>query len=77
MRNPVKRKNSPGTIIFLAILSIIFLFPLVVTVSGSFMTEQSILMNYTSSITTFDLSDGFTERFRNIILIPKIGRAHV
>jgi len=63
-------RNHPVIILFLAILGTLFLFPLVVTISGSFMTEQAILLNYSSRITSFDLSAGLTERFKNILLIP-------
>jgi multiple sugar transport system permease protein len=54
----------------LTILGIVFLFPLAVTFTGSFMTQSSILMNYTSRINTFDLIDGITEKFKRILLIP-------
>jgi len=55
---------------FLVILGMLFLFPLVVTVSGSFMTEQTIYVNYSSGVTTFDLVAGITEKFKSLILIP-------
>jgi len=70
MRNPAYHKNRLGIVFFLAILGALFLFPLVVTISGSFMTEQAILLNYSSRITSFDLSAGLTERFKSILLIP-------
>jgi multiple sugar transport system permease protein len=70
MRNPASQNNRPVIVVFLVILGTLFLFPLVVTVSGSFMTEQAILLNYSSRITSFDLSAGLTERFKNILLIP-------
>jgi len=70
MRNPSIRKNPAGAAVFLIILGIVILFPLAVTIAGSFMTEQAILVNYSSSISTFDLASGITERFKKIILIP-------
>jgi len=70
MRNPASRRNRLAIVFFLVILGALFLFPLVVTISGSFMTEQAILLNYSSRITSFDLSAGLTERFKNILLIP-------
>jgi multiple sugar transport system permease protein len=70
MRNPASQRNRLGIIVFLVILGALFLFPLAVTISGSFMTEQAILLNYSSRITSFDLSAGITERFKNILLIP-------
>jgi len=63
-------RNHPGIVFFLVVLGTLFLFPLVVTISGSLMTEQAILLNYSSRITSFDLSAGLTERFKNILLIP-------
>jgi len=68
MRYSVSQRN--GIAFILVILGALFLFPLVVTISGSFMTEQAILLNYSSRITSFDLSAGLTERFKNILLIP-------
>jgi multiple sugar transport system permease protein len=70
MRNPVSNKHRLWIIVFLSVLGALFLFPLVVTISGSFMTEQAILLNYSSGITSFDLSAGLTEKFKNILLIP-------
>ena len=56
--------------IFLVLIGLIMLFPLLVTIAGSFMTERAILVNYSSSVTTFDLVDGITERFKKILLVP-------
>jgi multiple sugar transport system permease protein len=70
MRNSASHRNSLWIIVFLSSFGAPFLFPLVVTISGSFMTEQAILLNYSSGITSFDLSAGFTEKFKNILLIP-------
>ena len=71
-----RRLNNPRSInrrvivFFLVLLGFIFLFPLIVTISGSFMTEQAILINYSSRISTFDLAAGLTEKFMRIVLIP-------
>jgi len=70
MKNPASRKNSIMISLFLIIMGSVVLFPLLVTFAGSFMTEQAILVNYSSRVTTFDLVDGFTERFKSITLIP-------
>ena len=70
MRSPLITRNSIPIVIFLAILGSIVLFPLLVTIAGSFMTEQAIGINYTSKVTSFDLADGVTERFKRILLIP-------
>jgi multiple sugar transport system permease protein len=70
MRNPGVKRNPRLITAFLAFLGCVFLFPLVVTVSGSFMTERAITVNYSSSVTTFDLVAGITEMFKRITLIP-------
>ncbi|MCL2479117.1 MAG: carbohydrate ABC transporter permease [Treponema sp.] len=64
------KKNPAAAVIFLTVLGITVLFPLVVTLAGSFMTEQSILVNYSASVTTFDLVANLTEKFKTILLIP-------
>ncbi|MDR3147496.1 MAG: carbohydrate ABC transporter permease [Treponema sp.] len=67
-----KTRGPRGAIIrlFLKLLGILFLLPLVATIAGSFMTERAIEVNYTSSLSTFDLAEGVTEKFRRILLIP-------
>jgi multiple sugar transport system permease protein len=70
MKNPAIKKNPMGIMIFLVMLGAVVLFPLIVTISGSFMTERAILVNYSSSVSVFDLADGITERFKKILLIP-------
>ncbi|MCL2243869.1 MAG: carbohydrate ABC transporter permease [Treponema sp.] len=70
MRNPAIKKNPITVTIFLLVIGSIMLFPLIVTITGSFMTEQAILVNYSSNVTSFDLVDGITERYKNILLIP-------
>jgi multiple sugar transport system permease protein len=51
-------------------LGSIALFPLIVTIAGSFMTEQAITINYTSRVTVFDLVAGITEKFISMLIIP-------
>jgi multiple sugar transport system permease protein len=70
MRNPAAEGNPRGIVIFLVVLGLLFLFPLIVTLAGSFMTEQAILLNYSSKITSFDLGAGITEKFKSLLLIP-------
>jgi len=70
MRNPAAQGNPRLIATLLTILGLFFLFPLIVTVAGSFMTEQTILVNYSSGVTTFDLAAGITEKFKNMVLIP-------
>ena len=67
----LRAKKNPLLIkLFLITLGIIFLFPLIVTISGSFMSERAIAVNYTSRISTFDLIEGISEKFIKMILIP-------
>jgi multiple sugar transport system permease protein len=70
MRNPATKKNPVLIVIFLVILGSIALYPLIVTIAGSFMTEQSILINYTSSVTVFDVIAGITEKLVSMVVIP-------
>jgi len=70
MRSPAIKKNPVWIVIILVMLGSVVLFPLVVTITGSFMTEQAILVNYSSSVSTFDLVQGITEKFKRILLIP-------
>ena len=63
-------KNPAGIVVFLIIIGALVLFPLVATIAGSFMTEQAILLNYTSRVTVFDLVSGITEKFMKILLVP-------
>ena len=64
------KKRSLGTAIFLILLGCVVIFPLFVTITGSFMSEQAILINYSSRVTSFDLVDGITEQFKKILLVP-------
>lgn len=54
----------------LLLLGVLFLLPLIVTFTNSFMTETEISLNYTSALTSFDLMDGIEEKFQQIELIP-------
>jgi len=57
--------------VVLACVGLLFLLPLIVTLTNSFMAEAEIALNYTSGLTTFDLVDGITEKFQQIRLIPE------
>lgn len=52
-------------------LGLIFLLPLIITLTNSFMTEAEIALNYTSRLSVFDLVDGIVESFMKIRLIPQ------
>ena len=55
----------------LIFIGLLFLLPLIVTLTSSFMAEAEIAQNYTSALTTFDLANGVTEKFQRIRLIPE------
>jgi len=65
-----KRGISRAAVFTLAVVSVLFAFPLLVTFTNSFMTESEIALNYTGSLSVFDLSDGQTEKFLSVTLIP-------
>jgi multiple sugar transport system permease protein len=54
----------------LILLSVLFLFPIAVTVTNSFMTENEILLHYTTQLSAFDILNGIKEKFIEITLIP-------
>jgi multiple sugar transport system permease protein len=66
----VKTTRNAAVPLFLTVLGLLFLFPLAATIAGSFMTESTIGVNYTSRLNTFDLVEGMTEKFIRILLIP-------
>jgi multiple sugar transport system permease protein len=66
----VKKTQDMLVIFFLGVPGFLFLFPLIATLAGSFMTENAIGVNYTSRLNTFDLVEGLTEKFRRVLLIP-------
>ena len=70
MRKPAAARNPRWIAVFLVLLGFLLLFPLIATISGSFMTEQAILTNYSSKVTAFDLAAGLTEKFIRIVLVP-------
>lgn len=54
----------------LVIVGIIFILPLVVTLTNAFMSESEIATNYTTALSSFDISEGITKRDIHINLIP-------
>ena len=59
------------TIVILAVLCVLFLFPLVVTISNSLMSADEISLNYTTRLTLFDVANGVQEKYMQIPLIPE------
>lgn len=54
----------------LTLLSVLFMAPLVVTITNSFMPGNDILSHYTTTPSVFDLVNGVNEKFIQIPLIP-------
>jgi multiple sugar transport system permease protein len=54
----------------LSFLGILFMFPLLVTFTNSFMSEVEISLNYTTSLSVFDVISGVTQKFVAFVLIP-------
>lgn len=52
-------------------LGLLFLFPLIITFTNSFMTEQEIAINYTTKLSSFDIIEGITEKLVSVNLLPK------
>ncbi|MDR3120991.1 MAG: carbohydrate ABC transporter permease [Clostridiales bacterium] len=66
-----QQKSAAAAPALLLLLGLLFLAPLIVTFTNSFMTEGEIALNYTSRLTLFDLLDGVKEKFQTISLIPR------
>nr|WP_315021339.1 carbohydrate ABC transporter permease [uncultured Aminipila sp.] len=54
----------------LTALSVLFMIPLVVTITNSFMPGNDIISHYTTSLSVFDIVSGIKEKFIDIPLIP-------
>lgn len=54
----------------LGLLSVLFLLPLIVTFTNSFMGEIEIALNYSGKLSLFDLADGISSAFIKLKLIP-------
>jgi len=65
------RRGYYASLIILTVASVIFLFPLVVTFTNSFMSEQEILLHYRTDLSHFDVLDGVYRRFISFRLIPR------
>jgi len=71
MRRWLRKFQNFMIIAFLGLVSVAFLFPLVVTFTNSFMTEAEIGLNYTTRLSVFDVADSIKEKYVNFTLIPK------
>ncbi len=57
--------------VFLIILGCLFLFPLLITFTNSFMSEMEISLNYTTKLSFFDILAGVENKFVEMNLIPE------
>lgn len=64
--------NGIGITIILSIMVIIFLFPLVLTITNSFMSEAEIASNYDMVDAGSDKSDSSTSKYAIMKLIPEV-----
>ena len=64
-------KNKIFDPVTLSLTGILFIAPLLITFTNSFMTENEIAMSLTSRLTVFDIANGITEKFQRISLIPR------
>jgi multiple sugar transport system permease protein len=67
MRRTTEKIVTPVVLFF----GLLFLLPLIVTLTNSFMTETEIALNYSTQLSVFDLLDGVVEKFIQINLIPR------
>lgn len=68
-------KRKTGDMLCLAILvvlSVLFLLPLLVTITNSFMPASEIATNYTSKLSVFDVVQGIKTKFIQIKLLPSV-----
>jgi multiple sugar transport system permease protein len=56
--------------VILTAAAILFLTPLAVTVTNSFMSEADISLNYSGKLSVFDIAEGVTKKFTTFKLIP-------
>lgn len=65
-----RKTENYVAVIVLALLSVIFLFPLFVTLTNSFMTKPEILSNYSVKLSVFDVLDGIHKKYVGLSLFP-------
>jgi multiple sugar transport system permease protein len=67
----MKGKTRNPLLIPVFLTGFLFLLPLIITFTNSFMGEPEILLNYSSQLSIFDILEGVTEKFIGIRLIPR------
>jgi multiple sugar transport system permease protein len=66
-----RRLKEKLILLLLAAIGLLCLFPLIITFTNSFMSEQEITVNYTTVRSVFDVIDGIKEKMVSISLIPR------
>ncbi|MDR3239049.1 MAG: carbohydrate ABC transporter permease [Clostridiales bacterium] len=64
-------KKSRFASVVLTALGLLFIYPLIVTLVSSFMSEMEISLNYTNQVSLFDLAQNITTHYLNMPLIPR------
>jgi len=64
-------KHCKISIAVLTVVGFGFLFPLLVTFTNAFMTENEIHLHYNTSLSDFDIAEGIERRFISFPLIPR------
>lgn len=57
--------------VILLVICVLWLMPLIITISNSFMKQSEIVMNYNTKLTYLDIANNIKNHFVNISLIPK------
>ena len=57
--------------IIMGLIGFLFVYPLIVTLVSSFMSEAEISLNYTNQVSVFDLARDITVNYVNMRLIPR------
>lgn len=69
-RKTINKIQNVCILFVVTAVSLVFLFPLIVTFTNSFMSEGEIAVNYSSARSVFDIIDGIQEKFVQITAIP-------
>lgn len=62
---------NAASLTLLVLVGAVLMYPLLVTFTNSFMSEGEIALNYTNSLTIYDIIDGIKTHFLDMQLIPR------
>ena len=65
-----RKRNEYIATVFLFAAGLLFLYPLIVTLTNSLMSEAEILLHYSTKLNLFDLMESITVKYRELRLIP-------